>query len=81
MLRTLEERFAIYNFLWSQVEKAKDPVGRKALEKNFEAFRRFVRTEDRRQQLLDQRMHDADDFIAATAAEIEESDLLELQVA
>jgi hypothetical protein len=78
MFVDLEARFAAYNFLWSQVEKEKDPIARKALEKTFDAFRKYVRSEDRRQQLLEQRMREADDFIAAVAAEIEESDLVEL---
>lgn len=81
MFVTLEARFAAYNFLWSQVEQEKDPIVRKALEKSFDGFRKFVRTEDRRQQFLEQQMREADDFIAAVAAEMEESNLVDLQVA
>jgi hypothetical protein len=76
MFTSLEGRFTAYNFLWSQVEQERDPVIRAALERNFDAFRKFVRTEDRRQRILEERMRDAEDFLAAVAAEIEETECL-----
>jgi hypothetical protein len=69
MFVTLEARFAAYQHLWTLAQQEKDPIVRAALERNFDAFRKFVRLEDRRQRFLEQQMREAEDFLAAVAEE------------
>jgi hypothetical protein len=68
MLSILSERFEIYQFLYDEALKEKDPQIQAALMHRFDEFRKFIRRADQRQYVLAQREKEA----LAFAAEIME---------
>jgi hypothetical protein len=80
MLSNLQERYACYEFLYERALKEKNPIARDAAMRSFEAFKKFVRREDRRAWILEQQIQEGEKFAAACLPT--EKEMLEgLQVA
>jgi hypothetical protein len=79
MFENLSERFKAYEFLYEQAMKETNPVKRATLLKNFDAFRAFVRADEKQEFLRQQYFKKIDDEMAemiAEAAELESRDLV-----
>jgi hypothetical protein len=72
------EKFKAYDFLHEQALKEKDPIKRVVLLENFDAFRKFVRAEEKREFLRQEYFKKIDEEVGTMMAEASELESNEL---